>query len=651
MHSHLLRTLSILVFLGSLADAAELTWTGGGGAGSTSWSLPINWGGATPAAGDTLVFPGVAQRNANNDLGAGTVFGPLTINAGGYVLTGSTVTLNGGIFLNGANTAQVALPLALGAPQAFTVSDANGNLELSQALSGAGGVIKSGPGTLILTSNEGYSGPTIVAGGPLEADATLPTVVQLASGYVTGTGTVPGITSLNQGAAGISPGTNSAAGTLTSTGDVKLYAGDNIHFNITSSAVDQLAVTGAVDLGKALITVALQTGFFPLLNQEMVLIANDGTDPIVFDAADPSNYLAPITINGLKFSLCLVGGTNQNDLVLKRVPNATAGFATFTTSAPTSAAPGATVTFSALLTGVVLGGQVSLWDGNVRLGTPQTMTSSSVTFTTSTLTPGVHRITAMYEGNGSSAPARSPIITQTITGNATTTVLTVAPATTSTPGATVTLTATVTDTTAGTAPAGTVDFYDSGTVIGTSTVAAGSAIITTSTLLSGSHSFGAIYHPTGVYLDSFATPVAHTVTDGVTPATTTTLASSAPSAVAGSDLTFTATVSTATSGQVRFLDGAATLGTATLSGGTATFTTAGLAAGSHTITASYLGTIDFTPSTSPGLAQTVTPAPGGGSSGGGGSSSDSGGGCGLGSGVSALALGLLLMLGLRLRRA
>jgi hypothetical protein len=76
--------------------------------------------------------------------------------------------------------------------------------------------------------------------------------------------------------------------------------------------------------------------------------------------------------------------------------------------------------------------------------------------------------------------------------------------------------------------------------------------------------------------------------------TTTTVASSLPTAVPGQSVTLTATVSEGAgnptpTGSVTFKDGAALLGTVALQNGVATLTTAALLLGNHSITASYAG--------------------------------------------------------------
>lgn len=643
MRSILLRTSAILLFAIGFAATAELTWTGGGGAGVTDWSMPINWGGDTPAAGDALIFPlsATSKTATNGTYPATTAFGPLTIDGPGYVLSGaSSITLQGGLFLNGANTAQVAMPIVLDSTVAITVSHASGALTLSQPITGTGGIIKSGSGLLITNGNNSYSGPTIIAAGGIQVGDSIDGLVQISSGSLVGIGTVQGVTSLNQGVATIAPGTASLNGTLTSNGAVKLYANDLLRFDVTNAVSDRLTVNGTVDLGLAGIVINVVSA--PSLNTDVVLIENDGTDPVTYDAANPSNYF--YNVSGYpNYRVIMVGGTNRNDMVLRRV--ATTLSTVSLTSSNLSVTHGTSVTFTATVTGSVSGSTVTFWDGNEFLGSNNLSMAGQAQISTTTLKTGQRKITAFFEGNGTNAPARSAIITQTVTGTDTVTGLVVSPAGSSAANALVTMTATVT----GGSPSGTVTFLDNGVALGTETVSSNQAVFTTTTLTAGVHSLKATYNPTGAYEGSTSNTVAHTVTGNDT---TTTLVSSANPAVAGSDVTFTATVANGTlNGSVMFRDGAATLGTVPLSGGVAELTTSGLSAGTHAITAYYLGSTEDEPSNStPVLSQVITAAPdGSGSSGG--NDVELSGGCGLGSGTAALLFGLLMLLGLRLRRS
>jgi hypothetical protein len=95
-------------------------------------------------------------------------------------------------------------------------------------------------------------------------------------------------------------------------------------------------------------------------------------------------------------------------------------------------------------------------------------------------------------------------------------------------------------------------------------------------------------------------------------ATTTALTSSSPSAVFGTNVTFTATVTPASgtaAGTVNFLDGATLLGTGTLNGsGVATFSTSALTVGTHNISAAFQANNNLNASTA-SLNEIITAAP------------------------------------------
>jgi hypothetical protein len=97
-------------------------------------------------------------------------------------------------------------------------------------------------------------------------------------------------------------------------------------------------------------------------------------------------------------------------------------------------------------------------------------------------------------------------------------------------------------------------------------------------------------------------------------ATTTSLTTSASSAVSGTSLAFTAAVTPSSgsgvpTGTVTFIDSSTTLGTGTLNAsGTASYTTSSLAVGSHSIIASYGGDTNNAASQSSAVSVTITSA-------------------------------------------
>jgi len=101
-------------------------------------------------------------------------------------------------------------------------------------------------------------------------------------------------------------------------------------------------------------------------------------------------------------------------IVTAPVPTAT----TTVLSAPTTSLVETTVTISAAVTGVAgtptPTGQVSFLDGSTVLGSGTLSSSDVATFTTTSLTVGLHSLTANYAGDANNAP--SQIVTLTVMG-------------------------------------------------------------------------------------------------------------------------------------------------------------------------------------------------------------------------------------------
>jgi LPXTG-motif cell wall-anchored protein len=192
---------------------------------------------------------------------------------------------------------------------------------------------------------------------------------------------------------------------------------------------------------------------------------------------------------------------------------------------------------------------------------------------------------------------------------ATTTTLTVTPTSPQTQGTPLTLKATVSPASA----AGSVQFFDGATSLGTAAVAGGVAQITNSTLAAGSHSLTATFTPTdsAAFGSSTSAAAPYTITSVAVATTTTISALPVSPVVSGTSVTFTATVSPAAAGTVQFFDGAATLGAPATVAGTATTTTSGLSIATHSVKATFTPTdpTAFVGSTSSVLSYTVTSVP------------------------------------------
>ena len=204
----------------------------------------------------------------------------------------------------------------------------------------------------------------------------------------------------------------------------------------------------------------------------------------------------------------------------------------------------------------------------------------------------------MYSGSSTFAGSTSPVLTETVNHDGTSTVVS-ASADPSVFGQSVTLTATVSALTPGSGtPTGSLTFWDGTTELGNSTLnGSGRGTFTTKTFSVGSHPITAIYGGDGNFTSSTSATLTQIVAQD---ATSTALSSSTNPSSYGQSVTLAASVSAAApgggtpTGSITFMDGSSTLGTVTLSSGKATYKTGALAVGSQAITAVYGGDGNFT---------------------------------------------------------
>jgi hypothetical protein len=221
--------------------------------------------------------------------------------------------------------------------------------------------------------------------------------------------------------------------------------------------------------------------------------------------------------------------TGSTSLVLTQTIGKAASSASVSSSSNPSTI-GAAVTFTASVTSPVGGppptGMVNFLDGASQIGTGN-LSGGTATMPTSALAAGAHSITAVYGGDGNFAGGTSPVLTQTVNkmGDSTS----VASSNTSSIfGAAVTFTATVTSSLTSTIT-GMVTFQDGGSVLGTGTLAGGTATFTTSGLTGGVHSITAVYGGDATFTGSTSPALTQTVADfslAASPATTTVTAGS-----------------------------------------------------------------------------------------------------------------------------
>ncbi len=274
--------------------------------------------------GRTYVDFGTLRVTADHALGT-TAFGvELSVNtvldlANVIYSTTEEVLINGGTLSTSVGTSSLAGAVFLESATA-TVDVDGTQLTLLEVVSGSQALLKTGLGTLVLSAINTYEGPTTVSAGTLLVHGSLfngvpsPDVIVQSGATLGGAGTIHGSASVLSGAT-ISPTPGAGTSSL-GVGGVTLTSGATYSISINGTAPDtqhdQLDVTGAVVLGNATLSATL--GYAPLNNDEIVLIANDGLDPVsgIFNGLPEGSV---VSLSGSKFVLSYVGGTDNNDVV------------------------------------------------------------------------------------------------------------------------------------------------------------------------------------------------------------------------------------------------------------------------------------------------------------------------------------------------
>ena len=269
---------------------------------------------------------------------------------------------------------------------------------------------------------------------------------------------------------------------------------------------------------------------------------------------------------------------------------------------------GQSVTFTAMVKAASFGsgtpgGTVTFKDGSTVISGNVPLVGSMASFNISTLAVGSHNITAVYSGDSNFAGSTSNLVIQKVRAK-TVCIWPVKP----TPcnfGQPVRFTVQIGFPSPGIGnPTGLVTFFDGQNKIGIGSWSGNNAFLNCS-LSAGFHNITAVYNGDDNY-DGCTSDVVTQTVNKVNSLTT--LTSSSNPAKLGSNVIFTAVVSTGAgipSGSVTFKDGSFTLGTVSLSGSKAVFSTFKLSVGTHSITAVYDGDGNFNGSASSVLPQKI----------------------------------------------
>ena len=298
-----LTILAMASFLTS-ANAANLTWTGGGP--TNAFTNSVNWGNATLTAGDNFTInnnatslDGTNGQSLNIRFTTNYTIGTLTYGSGAtsarYINSGGTMTINTGITLDAAAGNQgINAVISLGADNTWTVGanktltlgnpmnlnnrnltlsglgsfsmngfagigniTNNANLSINSAnsstlgnvISGTGALTKSGTGVLTLSGANTYTGLTTVSGGTLAYGVNN----ALNTGGVTVNGGTLNLSTFSDtvGTVTLTSGNiNGTSGVLSSTGTFEMQSGSVGAILGGTSALNKTG-TGTVTLSGA----------------------------------------------------------------------------------------------------------------------------------------------------------------------------------------------------------------------------------------------------------------------------------------------------------------------------------------------------------------------------------------------------------------
>lgn len=263
-----------------------MNWTGGSYTGNFSGigglakagSGTLTLGGNNSYTGDTTIDGGTLVLNGGNAI---LDTGVVVVNSGGTLRIDTSETVGS---VNGAGNITLNANLTLGGN--------NTDDTLSGVLSGAGGLIKEGTGTLTLSGTNTYSGVTNINGGTLAVTGDTSTSAFSVNngGTLSGSGTV-GSTTVASG--GVLAPTN--VSTLNVAGNLTMNAGSTLNINAYADGTNsKVSTTGTATINGGTVAVHSDSaGTWNTHTTYNILSATGGVSGTFTGVTDDLAFLIP----------------------------------------------------------------------------------------------------------------------------------------------------------------------------------------------------------------------------------------------------------------------------------------------------------------------------------------------------------------------
>ena len=243
------------------------------GAGTLSFLGDYDFDGITNILGGAVRIGGLVDPETDFNVGEGTLD-----------LSGNDQTIGG---LSGGAGAGVEI----GANQLTVNQDENS--EFAGEITGTGGLTKTGDGTLNLTGDNSYTGPTTVSGGKLAVNGSITSPVTVTDGGALGGNGTVGSTDVGDGGI-VVPG--NSIGRLTVAGDLDFAAGSTYQVEVNAAGqADRIDATGTVTIDSgASVAVMAADGNYAGRTDYVILTGAGGVDGTFGSVTSDLAFLDPL---------------------------------------------------------------------------------------------------------------------------------------------------------------------------------------------------------------------------------------------------------------------------------------------------------------------------------------------------------------------